>query len=305
VHVGAGANLQSAVMSAPEGAGLCLKRGATYELADSLRPRPGQTLMGPAALRLANAGPNDDVVELKTGRGEGIADVTLVDLDISGAGRHGVGCWIGTRIVGGRIHDNEKDGIGCDLEGGGPVMVSGVEIDHNGGAASRSNPWYGNAGGIKWFHADGVTVADSHIHDNTGNGVWCDAQCGDVTVTGNLIVGNERKGVFYEKSGASDIRGVVYDGMLTVVGNEIRGNDREGQPQANAGVAIYAAKNAHVRDNTFGENGHAIIVRNDPDRVSDDKHGWVVENVTLAGNVLNGDEIAGCGVAGVSCSANA
>jgi hypothetical protein len=268
-------------------------------LAGQLRPREGQTIVGPANLRPASGASFLDGIALKSGSGSGIRNVTLVDLDISGFSRHGVGCWIGTTIIGGRIHHNGKDGVGCDLEGRGPVTVDGVELDHNG----TDPAWYGNAGGIKWFHSHGVTIRNSWVHDNTGTGVWCDAQCGDFTVVDNVIENNERKGVFYEKGGASDMGGIFYEGFLTVTGNTIRRNNLEGVKQANAGVSIYAAKNVLVANNVFGQHrDRAVIVRNDPDRVRDDKHGWVVSNVTIRNNVLNGDIIIGCDIA--ACSNN-
>ena len=56
----------------------------------------------------------------------------------------------------------------------------------------------------------------------------------------NVIENNERKGVFYEKGGASDMGGVFYEGFLTVTGNTIRRNNLEGVKQANGTVAVEA-----------------------------------------------------------------
>ena len=289
VHVPAGTNLAAAVKAAPVGAVVCLS--GSYITSVPVEPLAGQTIQGPATV----IGTGLDVFNLKDALG-----VTLIDLDISGADRHGVACGVGTTVIGGRLHHNDKDGVGCDLDGLGPVLVDGVEIDHNG-----SDAWLGKgAAGIKWFHAHGVTVTNSFVHDNYGNGVWCDAQCGDFTVTNNIITCNLRKGVFYEKGGESDgsFGGAVYVGFMTVTGNTIQDNNTERSYQGSAGVSILASKNALVADNIFGGNMRAIIVRDDPSRVADDKHGWLVSNVTLRNNVLNGDEVVGCALAGVTCS---
>src|SRR4029453_4264072 len=120
------------------------------------------------------------------------------------------------------LHDNGKDGMGCDLDGRSAVgiLVDGVEIDHNG----TDPAWVPTAAGIKWFPLDGTTVQNSHVHDNAGDGVWCDAQCGDFDVLDNVIERNARKGVFYEKGGESDgtIAGTpsgIYTGTMRVIGN--------------------------------------------------------------------------------------
>jgi hypothetical protein len=292
-------NIQAALNALPEGQTLCLS--GAFTVTAPLRPKTDQTVSGPASIVGQGLGYQQDVFGLKPVKG-----VTLIDLDISGAGRHGVTCWIGTTVRGGRLHNNGKDGMGCDMEGHpSDVLVTGVEIDHNG-----TDPnWLLNAGGIKWFHAHGVTIRNSNVHDNNGNGVWCDAQCGDFTVANNTIVRNTRKGVFYEKGGESDgsflgRTWAVYVGKITVVDNVIRDNNLDGVPQAHAGVSLYTSKNAHIAGNIFGGNGRAVIAREDEARLTDDKHGWHLSNIVIENNTLNGDELVGCTSDGVRCSGN-
>ena len=55
------------------------------------------------------------------------------------------------------------------------VLVDDVEIDDNGSAAYLGLLVRGDQSGL---HANGVTVRNSDVHDNIGNGVWCDVQCG-------------------------------------------------------------------------------------------------------------------------------
>lgn len=300
VRVGAGGDLQAALGSSPAGAVVCVE--GTHRVGAPVRPKAGQTIVGPAEIRPRPGVFVLDGIELKTGHGQGVEDVTLIDLDVAGFRRHGVGCWRGTTVVGGRLHHNGKDGIGCDLEGGGGVLVDGAEIDRNG-----STRYLGCcAAGIKWYHAHGVTVRNSSIHDNLGNGVWCDAQCGDFTVTDNVIAANTRKGVFYEKGGGSTIRGVSYEGTMTVTGNLIDGNATDGRARADAGISIISAKNVLVAGNTIVDTGtgDAIRVRDDPARLVDDRPGWAVENVTLTNNDTGNEAIVGCDLPGVECEAN-
>jgi hypothetical protein len=296
--------LQAALDNSPEGATLCLS--GTFTTSRPIQPKDGQTLVGPAKIVGQGMTVDGDVFSLKT-QDTGSENVTLRDLDISGAGRHGVGCYIGTHIMGGRLHGNGKDGMGCDLDGRSDVgiLVDGVEIDHNG-----TDPvWVLNAAGIKWFHLDGATVQNSHVHDNVGDGVWCDAQCGDFDVLDSVIERNTRKGVFYEKGGESD--GTIgtpsgtYTGTMRVIGNVIINNDLDNVPQAHAGVGIYSAKNVLVEGNTFGGNVRAVAVNETDSRLNDDKHGWLVSNVTIRNNTLNGDVVVGCAPEyPVTCSGN-
>jgi hypothetical protein len=291
-----------ALSAAPEGA--TLRLSGTYT-GKNFRPKSGQRLVGPATIKPGGTvGENDDGFRCKAS-GEAF-DVTFVDLDVFGYGRHGIGCWVGTTVLGGRLHHNGKDGIGGDLEGKvSRIKVSGTEMDYNG-----SDLWLGRgAAGAKFFHTDGVEVIGCKVHHNYGNGVWCDAQCGDWLVQDNVITQNLRKGVFYEKCGASDGSFdsplAVYEGFATIIDNTIMNNNVEGQDNANPGVALYSSKNVLVEHNTFGGNGNAVIVRDDPKRLTDDKHGWVPENITITDNVLGGDELVGCSLPGVTCGGNA
>jgi len=294
-----GGDIQAALNNLSTGQRLCLS--GSFSVTSTIHPKSGQTISGPATIVGKGLSQQGDVFGIQPAVG-----VTLIDLDISGAGRHGVACWIDTTVMGGRLHHNGKDGLGCDMDGRtAPVLVTGVEIDHNG----IDSYWLGlGAGGIKWFPANGVTVKNSNIHDNTGNGVWCDAQCGDFNVLNNTITHNTRKGVFYEKGGESDGSfgdpNARYVGKAVITGNTIRDNDTEGVPQAHPGVAIYSSKNVLIANNNFGGNQRAVIAREDTNRLNDDKHGWHLSNVVIQNNTLNGDVITGCMTAGVQCSGN-
>jgi hypothetical protein len=250
--------------------------------------------VGPATIVGAGA----DVAFQAKFRPGGAKDVRFVDLDVSGF-TQGIWCWVGTQVIGGRYHHNSRNGIGCGLEGGGGVLVDGVEIDHNGSV----DYLYSDAGGMKFAQGHGIVVRNSRVHDNVGIGVWCDVQCGDYTVVDNVITGNSRKGVHYEKSGASDLNGIVYEGMAIIARNVIQDNGYGTQESTNAGVIAVSSKNMLIEDNVFGGNAlsNGIKIRQDS-RLTGDTHGWVISNVTIRRNTMNGDDIDGCDIDDVRCS---
>jgi len=247
-------------------------------------PKTGNRFVGPATIVGAGA---EVAFQAKTGSG-GAADVRFIDLDVSGFAQ-GIWCWKGTQVIGGRYHDNTRNGIGCGLEGGG-VLIDGVEVDHNGSQADLGS----GASGLKFAQGNGIVVRDSYIHDNLGNGVWCDVQCGDYTVIDNRIIHNYRKGVHYEKSGESDFNGISFVGSAYIARNVVQGNGWEEAGLANAGIMAVSSKNILIEDNVLGDNNSVGIRVHQDDRLSGDKHGWFVSNVVILDNRMNGDEIDGC-----------
>jgi hypothetical protein len=290
VEIEPGADIQTAIDTNPAGTKFLLS--GNYTISTTIVPKTGNRFMGPATIVGAGA---EVAFQAKTGSG-GAADVRFIDLDVSGFAQ-GIWCWEGTQVIGGRYHDNTRNGIGCGLEGGG-VLIDGVEVDHNGSQADLGS----GASGLKFAQGNGIVVRDSYIHDNLGNGVWCDVQCGDYTVIDNRIIHNYRKGVHYEKSGESDFNGISFVGSAYIARNVIQGNGWEGAGLANAGIMAVSSKNILIEDNVLGDNNSAGIRVYQDDRLSGDKHGWVVSNVVILDNRMNGDEIDGCDSAGVHCS---
>ena len=73
----------------------------------------------------------------------------------------------------------------------------------------------GNTGNPDWLGFEGAAikgvdefeVANNYIHDEQGNGIWCDVGCDDAPsirngfwVYGNLVINNSRWGIRYENS---------------------------------------------------------------------------------------------------------
>src|SRR5215218_6000059 len=145
-----------------------------------------------------------------------------------------------------------------------------------------------------------VEVKNSYIHDNQGNGLWCDVFCHDSDshlngfwVHDNLMVNNGRAGIRFEQVGD-----VADAGEALIENNEVHGNSVGAIP---GGVSIHDARNALVRNNVFGAtiiadvaylpNSEGVAIRaTDSGRLDRPD----LQNVDIVDNVLNGEVIEGC-----------
>ncbi|HWS81371.1 MAG TPA: right-handed parallel beta-helix repeat-containing protein [Rubrobacter sp.] len=145
-----------------------------------------------------------------------------------------------------------------------------------------------------------VEVRNSYIHDNQGNGLWCDVYCHDSEshpngfwVHENLVVNNGRAGIRFEEVGD-----VADSGEALIENNEVHGNSTGA---VRGGVSIHDAQNALVRNNVFGAaviagvaylpDSEGVAIRATDSGRPDRPDLW---NVDIAGNVLNGEVIKGC-----------
>ena len=145
-----------------------------------------------------------------------------------------------------------------------------------------------------------VEVKNSYIHDNQGNGLWCDVFCRDSEshlngfwVHENLIVNNGRAGVRFERVGD-----VTDAGEALIENNEVHGNSLE---LSRGAIDIRDAQDALVRNNVFGAksitdvsylpNASGVAIRATDSGRADRPDLW---NVDIVGNVLNGEQIRGC-----------
>jgi hypothetical protein len=155
-----------------------------------------------------------------------------------------------------------------------------------------------------------VEVKNSYIHDNQGNGLWCDVFCHDSLdhpngfwVHDNLVVNNGRAGIRFERVGD-----VADAGEALIENNEVHANSLE---LSRGGIDIRDAQNALVRNNVFGAttiadvaylpNASGVAIRATDSGRSDRPD---LFNVDIVGNVLNGELIGGCVLSdeSVSCA---
>jgi hypothetical protein len=145
-----------------------------------------------------------------------------------------------------------------------------------------------------------VEVRNSYIHDNQGNGLWCDVYCHDSEshpngfwVHENLVVDNGRAGIRFEEVGD-----VADSGEALIENNDVHGNSTGA---VRGGVSIHDAQNALVRNNVFGAaiiagvaylpDSEGVAIRATDSGRPERPDLW---NVDIAGNVLNGEVIKGC-----------
>jgi hypothetical protein len=145
-----------------------------------------------------------------------------------------------------------------------------------------------------------VEVRNSYIHDNQGNGLWCDVFCYDsgdhpngFWVHDNLVVNNGRAGIRFERVGD-----VADAGEALIENNEVHQNSLE---LSRGGIDIRDAQDALVRNNVFGAttidevaylpNASGVAIRATDSGRSDRPDLW---NVDIVGNILNGEVIKGC-----------
>lgn len=158
----------------------------------------------------------------------------------------GVTLGSGGRITGSNIHHNGQ--IGAVMVGTN-VVFKGNELWENNVSAFDSH-W--EAGGIKIAEADGVIMADNHVHHNHGPGLWCDINCRDVIYEGNVVEYNQGAGIFHEISFNAVIRN-----------NTLRKNGLENFGWYwGADIQVAASEGVDVYGNTITtrDGGAAIIL---------------------------------------------
>ena len=198
-------------------------------------------------------------------------------------------------------HDN---GGNC-VSGAGSLIADDLECWRNGSAYSRAEGRaYAACVKMAAAYSQGsgnFTLTNSYIHDQPGNGIWCDhCNYGSWVIEGNRFVHNGNHAIQWEMSG-----GWTANDQALVRNNVFRDNGWQTGRTGPGGIIVSTANDIVIEDNTFGAqaaNGaYAVYIlfgasRNPP---QPDSRGVVVRN-----NALNGDPVEGCGLTGVTCTNN-
>jgi hypothetical protein len=307
----------------------CIHAG-TYTIDRTINVRTGDKLLGEEGATTTRGPatyPTAPPVNIRNGTNltrlihlEG-ANVTLKWLDVSGARslhnadgspKTGSGIAIGggeaddtntTLMQYLRVHDNDANGIGSPR---GKVLNS--EFFSN----TLDPVFLGYAGAaVKGIYE--YEAAYNYVHDEQGNGLWCDRGCtsqgthpNGFWVHHNLLVNNDRYGVRYEHS-PRVARGVhASQPSALVENNEIHGNGY-------GGTAMQDAQNGVFRYNDFGlaiidwvfypHNGALSKAM----QFTEGKKTTSLYNAKVYGNTLGGEYIQGCSMPDevVDCANNA
>ena len=302
---------------------------ATYYVSETLRLKDGDRLIGPAAETVTRGPATYGVpkVEIRpTGSPDSIIaalgkDVQIQWVDIAGA--------VGT-VIGGK----PKTGTGAGITAGSAdsgFLVQDAVIHGNDAAGILNakgrilnSEFYDNTQkaaflGVNGSAVKGITeyeAANNYVHDNQGNGLWCDVGCKNDPARehgfwahDNLTVNNGRSGIRYESSPPDLATGVhqtadpleLYSPGTTALieGNEVHGNSYDDN---RGGISAVDTQNALIRDNSFGEKTIAEVSYDHnapkPGAVKAIDSGrssrtdlW---NIKIEDNVLNGEQVRGC-----------
>jgi len=195
------------------------------------------------------------------------------------------------------IHGNDAAGI---LNAKGRILNS--EFYDN----TQNPAFLGlNGAGVK-----GITeyeAAYNYVHDEQGNGIWCDVGCKDdparqngFWVHDNLTVDNGRSGIRYESSPRDLATGVhASEPTALIEGNEVHGNS---YGENRGAISAADTQNALIRANVFraktiaGVEYRANAAKPGAIKAIDSGRSSRTDlwNVEIVDNILNGEIIKGC-----------
>jgi Right handed beta helix region len=190
------------------------------------------------------------------------------------------------------VHITGSDGAGITNAHG---TFDRIELDDT----TQDHKFLGFTGsGLKAINE--VEVRNSYIHDNQGNGLWCDVFCRDSDrhpngfwVHDNLVVNNGRAGIRFERVGE-----VADAGKALIENNEVHGNSPDA---VRGGISVRDAQNATIQNNSFGaatiagvayppNSDNVAIIASDSGRTDRPD----LFNIKILNNTLNGEVIRGC-----------
>jgi hypothetical protein len=182
-----------------------------------------------------------------------------------------------------RAYANANQGAGSLGPG---AVVRDSRFDHNGNASFSDPVGPRSSAGLKTTSS--IKVYNSEFTDNYWNGFWCDVECQATEVHDSVLSRNGKAGLHYE----------ISSGPAVFEGNTIQGNGTLAEANRHTGLIISSSANVDAYGNIFGKNVEYGV------EIIDDSRPPIMSNVSVHGNIMNGDLLAGCSRLGVSCYEN-
>jgi hypothetical protein len=221
----------------------------------------------------------------------------------TGAAATGVG------IAEGQMDNNSvvRGSVVRDTQGAGISNAHGIHHQIELTNTTTNPNALGHIGsGIKGINE--FNIQYSYVHDNQGNGIWCDVYCTDQTSAlfssfhahYNLVVNNGRAGIRWERMGDFGGASQANSGEAIIENNELHGN---GTGTTRGAIDIRDAQDALVQNNYFGGNSGGLAIRATDSGRSDRPD---LDNIDIVNNKLNGEQVKGCELPDniVFCSGN-
>jgi hypothetical protein len=295
VNVAAGASIEAAIQANP--AGTTFQLAADTYTGQQFAPLSGDTIMGdPGGGTILNGGGMTSSMTTGTPASNvTIGNLTTTNyqtatqtapimtgsrwqiLNVTSTGNGGAGLYIGgtNNVVQGGSYSNNGQ-IGIDGSAANGSTITGVTVTGN-NTTNVNQQW--DAGGIKITNTNGLTIANSTVSNNNGNGIWADINSSNWTIKHNTVNGNAANGIMYEISHAA-----------TITGNAIAGNTGSGVYISNSdGVTASGNAVSVSASNTLqgdGTGGGIVSWSNSGRGVDPSGIPYQAVNNTITGNTI-------------------
>ena len=207
---------------------------------------------------------------------------TVENVDVSGSSGEGVMLFDGGKLLNSDIFDNAVLGVKVNgLAGysnepeylttqGAPVLIQNDIISGNNPNGVGNTSF--EAGGIKLWSANNVTINNCTVSNNTGQGVWMNTCLGGDVIENSLVQNNTMFGIMNEISNGTQI-----------LWNDVTGNGLSHSADVwptGGGIGVNTSTDVTVDGNTVAWNGNGILtfseVRTDEGltRISHHAEGW-------------------------------
>ena len=317
ISIGCGQDIDNAINGDPVGTTTLFRLAAdcTFTASATLQPRDGDGIDCAIPATLFQRGSAYDPETRCTIYGASVTQVIkpqglfyMNGIMVTG-GTYTGAAGTGVGIAEGQMDNNSvvRGSVVRDTQGAGISNAHGIHHQIELTNTTTNPNALGHIGsGIKGINE--FNIQYSYVHDNQGNGIWCDVYCNDQTsalfgsfhANYNLVVNNGRAGIRWERIGDFGGASQANSGEAIIENNELYGN---GKDTTRGAIDIRDAQDALVRNNYFGGNSGGLAIRATDSGRSDRPD---LDNIDIVNNILNGEQVKGCELPDniVFCSGN-